>query len=916
MLNKSFLRQLQSDFASRDNLRQLAALRGPLMSADERRARRLQELCGNIEDQRDADFFADELPFEWMFAFPLPEAIEPKTQSGFEARCRSNNLKNSLETLLKAFPDSDKEKLKDVLQGDFNFNDESWNELSRRKSGFAVGRLLSMSSMSFAAGSRTEEEDYEEPPDSFRRGVQCSIELMLAFFDSLNVAIAREMRENESRMGRKLFGRVTNTGEVRTPLRFLKFLSLNKDMLYVCVRLDRASAELLADVLDYPVQLAHRGLPQIGVEVSDPRHKPAYVHFNSMWRKVCEKYEDPFDKGKYTVLKQIDRIRLFYDKLTKHVDIILLRGVGLLADHFPMHHRESLMSLRRDWGSLWLIFQCSQPLDDIRDYFGEEIAFYFVFLHELIQATICLSVPAVAFLIVKAAWDNHANLVTGAESWTRATIALSLFLTLWFRIFTKRWQWTSHYVCVAWGIDMQGSTLRQLPNFRFVGKPMPSPYNERELTAQVSKTSRRCGLALSFLLSGAFVVIMMLVNMVELWIYWLLRQKLHDSMQKVAASCVMGCLTGTQIKVVDKIWDNWSDRITDLEKAELEVEFYWSKAAKTAIVRFINTTSQVFFQALLPGLMCRDKEGDENFMLDCLDEYRFGLDAKVLSLFVTRFLLLGVFENVIKSARQLMSATDTDTQDANKAPFTELQTKMPRYSPSNLSSDYLDAVIPLSFVVFFGMMAPSSIPLLGLVFLIETRTCAWKLCHVYRRPYPRLADGIGIFDSILNLLGQLMTMTHLGLAIMDFGGAKRMFKLLGFHFILDNPNLKFLWDQPTWFTNLFFYLLFTLILLFLWNAVDLFAPGRSHLTTVEVRRHNLQRSLLAQCNNSVLTGPLTLSRDERVDFNDNLVMDSRTSTVRKPSSYRPSPTPSLFGSITKGNSGPPPDPDEDECNNA
>ena len=85
-------------------------------------------------------------------------------------------------------------------------------------------------------------------------------------------------------------------------------------------------------------------------------------------------------------------------------DLNSLVSSGVLIAHFPIHVRHVARQFQQEWGNLSLrrLFdpRTKQPFGLIRDYFGENIAFYFVWIGFSISSCVPLAGMGLGFGIL------------------------------------------------------------------------------------------------------------------------------------------------------------------------------------------------------------------------------------------------------------------------------------------------------------------------------------------------------------------------------------------------------------------------------------------------------------------------------------------------------------------------------------
>lgn len=780
------------------------------------------------------DPVAEGSEFSWLFVFPLPLTTTAEDQAKFESTLRRENVSyvDILEDAFGSF--MSKNAIKGAASCELLYSKEevedSLTELAKKRRNSAwTHRHLSSRELS-----KDEVEKF-----TLTKARQVTIELILAYFHTFKKSCEDYFKNaSEKELRRSYYEAHCRS---KSHIHVFKFTTEDKESLYVCSRMSVMVAELHAEIEQYPLQLSKAGIEELEVKLSDPNTTPAFVQFERKFRKLFQMHEDAYDPKTSSVLRQTDRIRILYDKLTESLNLHKLEAAGLLSHSFPMHHERTVTELEKTWGTFRLIFSLKQPLQEIRNYFGEEIAFYFLFLHELVRASIGLGVVAFA---------SYGWMLTNGMGYARPV--LSMIILVWYRVFTKKWQRTQALFSNQWGGDVHSvSTIKKLRNRRFRGTMLPAPDDENLKQAQVSRRSEIAGRTCSFLLSSAFVATLFILVALEHYVLFktgLNDERKHEDLWQRGEHMLIGAFFGMQIRVVDAIWNRMSDWITDLEFRYYEEDFDWSKRVKASFVRSLTSLFTVMFSAFAQPALVMFSSSDiqrleANGSLGTrrteaqIEHQRVLLERQLFSIFLMRyFLLYGAVNDVLTPWIKMTM------QKQREMSYVEQQVEMATYGNYELTNDYLDAIIPLGFVTFFGMIYPPSVLLLIVVLMFRVRADSWKLLFAHRRPYPHVAKDIGVFNSMLGLFAYGMVLTNLGLIMVDFGGIAQLFH------VRFNPLYITIFGFPVrtiWVLDTLIFLAMALAISLMWHLLEFILDDTSHYVRTEQQRQDLQRHILS-----------------------------------------------------------------------
>eukprot|EP00928_Gymnodinium_smaydae_P042204 TRINITY_DN2844_c0_g3_i1.p1 TRINITY_DN2844_c0_g3~~TRINITY_DN2844_c0_g3_i1.p1 ORF type:complete len:782 (-),score=180.58 TRINITY_DN2844_c0_g3_i1:114-2459(-) len=614
------------------------------------------------------------------------------------------------------------------------------------------------------------------------------------------------------------------------------FTSVDTDELFVCVKMSDAAAEVLADVGEYQLQVDPKAFPKINIELPDDGEiAPAYIKFDEFMKRegLLKEYEKPENPGTYSILRQVDRQRILYDKVRDFVSLPELHRLGLLLHSYPAHNAAALKKLKGKWGNLKLICSCTQPIDEIRDYFGEAVAFYFLFVQHLGRAQ---AVFAIAFIPCGVLYymlpkdSKYVTLVQVIYSWC---------LMLWYFGFLKHWRRTMNKYANRWGTDIKDAenSIRPPVNPAFQGELRPSPYNSLEVFEQPNEQKQRKGKIISVVVTIAFLLLIT----VSVGINQFIGAKMDAAHPGGPYLKIAALALSMQIKILDYVWEIVAQKITDMEQHPTLLESNQSKASKTFSVKFVNTfyafVYTAFFQATIDESSCGPNGASDcpqllvsNLIIVYVTYISFGVLGMITPLLTFKY-------EVYKEAKEMKKKGLAP----NSLSLLEQQAKMLEYTGQSLTDDYLEVIFPVAFILMFSMMVPLVTNVLAIIqTFTQIRTDAWKLCSAYRRVFPDRVDGIGVWLQVLDGFVPLCVVMNMLLTLTQFKDESFLYLISPSSFLVDsykaNPFLVkafvFFVGYEVWMT--------------VYRFIDHWIPNDSARLTLSKLRQEKQRLRIFQ----------------------------------------------------------------------
>ncbi|KAJ9668071.1 hypothetical protein H2201_001877 [Coniosporium apollinis] len=478
-------------------------------------------------------------------------------------------------------------------------------------------------------------------------------------------------------------------------------------------------------------------------------------------------------------LYEAERLRIIYQLITNP---ITEGGAGITPKEGEWKNIESVFPLHdhaynKDWIKKWSTNYTLniEDLDEIRNRFGEKIAFYFAFTQSYFT-----------FLVFPAAFGVAAWTLLGHFSWVYAVVN-----GLWCTIFTEYWRHQEVDLGVRWGVRGVSRIEVKRRDFKHEKQITDPVTGETVEVFPATKRLQRQLLQIPFALTAALVLGSLIATCFGIEIF--ISEIYNGPLKSVLVFLPTGILT-TVMPILTGILTNFAHQLNRYENYETNAAYETALTQKILVLNFITSYLPIFLTAfvyvpfgslIVPyldifSLTVRPFAEDEKQMHVPTSGFSinparlrkqviyFTVTAQVVNLgmeVIVPYLKRRGFAKVkeIQSERAAKNGTASIDVAANDPP--EEAAFLTRVR-SEAELDVYDVTADLrEMVIQFGYLSLFSVvwPLTALSFLIndwiELRADAVKICVQMQRPIPWRADTIGPWLDALTFLTWVGSLT-------------------------------------------------------------------------------------------------------------------------------------------------------------
>ncbi|XP_055796384.1 anoctamin-10-like [Salvelinus fontinalis] len=438
-----------------------------------------------------------------------------------------------------------------------------------------------------------------------------------------------------------------------------------------------------------------------------------------------------------------------------------LEKAGVIKDIFPLHDKQRLTDLCRNWYSGKQIW--GQPLDSIQAYFGGTVGFYFSFLDFYTWALVPPAILGLVLTFLLPRGGSGAGVVKeqAGEGVMEGVVEVddspsvsghmvqAVFSMLWSTLVMEFWKRRSSSLSHRWGLLHLAERFAE-PRPGFHGTLGINPVTGR-LEPLFPEWQRQLRVGLVSVPLVGFFLGMVVLGMTGFYHGEALAQGFHQDSGSLFSGALLYLPSVAHIvytNMLGNVYRTVAMQLTEWENHREESSFQNHHTTKVLLFTFFNYFAVLFHIAFykqdLPLL--RKRLASLLIVTQLVNQ----CTEVVVPFIVDRFF----------SAPQKKQQEDDPDVDKLRA-----QRSLPPFP--GLFAEYIELLVQFGYLSLFSCVYPLTAVLLLLNNITEIRADAYKICKLFRKPFSAPVSNIGVWQTAFEVLGFVSVMSNCWLLLLS-----------------------------------------------------------------------------------------------------------------------------------------------------
>ena len=480
---------------------------------------------------------------------------------------------------------------------------------------------------------------------------------------------------------------------------------------------------------------------------------PEFVYMKN--KMDCEK--------KCSKFRNIDKLRLIYNNLDHIMNFSSLYKYRLLN---MIIYKRNYLSYGNEIQPCFLFYNFIQiynkkkylkAINTIRNFFGESVGYYFLFICFFSYWTIFPSITGIIIAIIIKNPPKQLNEEIDAfknfrlDYYDITLISFCLINAIWATSFLKAWKQQENIFRYFWG--MEKYEQNQITSEFFIPDETKQFILGENIKIKNYKSFYKK--ILSF-----FIILILISIRFSIVIYFFFLNPNFNSQKETSLSYLI--LLSTMSAFVTKIYSAIIGKIcyqlSIWENYETRVKQQNSQAFKLIIVEFFNNFSTLFYISFYKPYQKKTKCYNNN----CLKELE--VTIYLLLFWNCIFTSIGIiFPFLVKCFRNIYNKTGKKVLQKNHNQSIEHQ--LICTPKNNLINEFTQKMIRFGFVCLFSVGAPLTPLFVLIINIIESFADIYKLFNLLRVEIIDGSSGIGIYNTIFRNIYFIGTLINVSLIL-------------------------------------------------------------------------------------------------------------------------------------------------------